>query len=84
MLVPQGSAPKEGPGELQVSGTPPEAFAAIRQKRLAAQPSDSPHAGGFGIPVDVCESLTGFRYDNLDTVTEPYIHLFMCVGDFYW
>jgi len=67
--------PEDGPAALQVSGTPPECFEAIRQKRLAAEPSDSPRTCGLDIIIDVCESLTGFRYDKLPEVTMPYVHL---------
>ncbi|WP_426732558.1 hypothetical protein [Myxococcus faecalis] len=61
--------------DVRVSGTPPECFAAIRQNRLAAQPpDDDSNPISFEILVDVCESLTGFRYDRLETLTEPFIH----------
>jgi hypothetical protein len=58
---------EKGIAHLEVSGTPPEAFAAIRAEGEAAQRKEDPEEPEvdhvFDIPVAVAQAVTGFRHD---------------------
>lgn len=55
---------QRGPEDLEVEGEPPSVFSAIRE-RLNAQQAERGDADYiFDIPVEVAESLTGFRHDE--------------------
>ena len=56
---------ERGITHLDVTGTPPKNFEEIRT-RLLRQQTDDPGGADyvFDIPVDLAQSLTGFRYDE--------------------
>lgn len=59
---------EDGPMGLDVSGTPPSQFAAIRDDLSARQDAEGGAAAEvdflFDIPVALAQSLTGFRHDE--------------------
>jgi hypothetical protein len=56
--------PEEGVMSLETSGRLPPAFAAIRDELLGKQRPHGRIDYVFGVPIDLCASLTGFRHDH--------------------
>lgn len=62
-----------GPEHLQVTGTPPKSFEAIKKRikqEREATPENERHDFFFSIPVDLYEELTGYSYCKMNGASD--------------
>lgn len=57
-----------GPGHLEDEGAPPPPYEEIKQRQLAAQQDDDEVDYLFDVPLELAQTLAGYRHDGPDDI----------------